>query len=699
MPAAKAKTGKTLLIVESPNKVRTLQSFLPSNYVIMASVGHITKIQDSGKYNMGIDVDNGFAPDYAVDSGKKDIVKQLKAAVKTADKVILASDPDNEGEAIAYHLRETLKLKDDQYERVTFHEITKNAVTEALKHPRKIDENKAQAAMSRAILDKIIGYRVSPVVMTKVSARSAGRVQSAALKILAMREDEIAAFVPKKYYELHLPFDVNGITYSAQYKGTDKKKMTSIPDEEIVDKIISDCDGGDYALKNIESKDRIIAAKPPFTTSTFQQEVSGKLGYSPKRAMECAQKLFEGIDIGGNHIALITYLRTDSTEMNSEFASALADFVKETYGEEYYQKVKVANKGKNVQDGHECLRVIDLSMTPAKLRTHILDSQLIKVYEIIYARTVASSMKDCIMSDTEYSICNGKHRFAYSKHKVKFDGYKKAYSAFDDAEEGGAYPDLPLGAKIDAGKIRVDEKTTSAPGRYTETSLVKKMDELGIGRPSTTANTIAVLEDPARGYTEKDGKTLKVTDKGMRLSKFLDGAFGDIINLTYTSEMESGLDQISEGKLDRLSFLTGFYAKLQSDIANARTMESMKPKAELVGRACPKCGKDLVYRAGRYGRFIACSGYSGKKGGCLYTERIPDPNHPVDPNAPAKPAPIKTGVMCPKCGKEIVIRTSSAGKQFYACSGFPKHKQIFTADEFKKLAGDQSVDPNSTDRD
>ncbi len=696
MPASKANAGKTLIVVESPNKVRTLQSFLPDNYIIMASVGHVTKIQDSGKYNMGIDVDNGFAPDYVIDSGKKDIVKQLKAAAKTADKVILASDPDNEGEAIAYHLRDTLKLKDDQYERVTFHEITKNAVTEALKHPRKIDDSKAQAAISRAILDKIIGYRVSPIVMTKVSARSAGRVQSAALKILAMREDEIAAFVPKKYYELYLPFNVNGIDYEAQYKGTDRKKMTTIPDEPTAKSIVSECDGGEYVLKSIESKDRTVAAKPPFTTSTFQQEVSGKLGYSPKRAMECAQKLFEGIDIGGSHVALITYLRTDSTDMNSEFADSLAEFVKTEYGEEYYSKPKTAKKGKNVQDGHECLRVIDLGMTPAKLKTHIMDSQLIKVYEIIYARTVASSMKDCIMSDTEYSIYNGKHKFAYSTHKIKFDGFKKAYPYKEDDDEAAKYPDLPLNSKINAGKLRLAEKTTSAPGRYTETSLVKKMDELGIGRPSTTANTIAVLEDPARGYTEKEGKTLKVTDKGMRLSKFLDSAFGDIINLTYTSEMESGLDMISEGKIDRVSFLTEFYGKLQADITNARTMESVKPKAEPVGRACPKCGKELVYRVGRYGKFIACSGYNGKSTGCSYTERVQDPNQP---SAPAKPAPIKTGVMCPQCGKEIVIRTSSAGKRFYACSGFPKHKKIFTEEEFKKLAGNQAIDENSTDRD
>ena len=683
------KEQHILMIVESPNKVKTLKEFLPSNYTVMASIGHICKIEDSGKFNMGIDVDNDFAADFKIDPGKRDVVKQLREAVKLADKVVLASDSDNEGEAIAYHLKNFLKIPETKYERVTFHEITKKTVLEALAAPRKIDTNKAISAITRACADKIIGYRVSVSVMSKVGAKSAGRVQSAGLKVLAMREDEIAKFVPQTYYEIWLPFTYKTKEYRAQYKGTAAKKMVSIPDKPHAEQVISECKGGKYILSSIESKERPIPSKLPFTTSTFQQEVSSKLGYSPKKAAECAQKLFEGINLGGKHIALITYIRTDSTYMNEEFAESLTKYVKQQYGAKYYSPVKRGKKEKNVQDAHECIRPVDIEMTPAKLQEYVDDTQLLKVYKIIYDRTVAAAMADCIMEDTEYSILNGEHRFAYTRHSVKFDGYKRVYDYKDDSDEDSLYPDIPVSTTLKTKALDLVTKETTPPSRYSESALIKKMDELGIGRPSTIPGIISIIEDPERGYTEKEGKLLKVTEKGMRLSKFLDTWFGDVINLTYTAEMEADLDKIAEGTLNNIEFLHGFYDKLCIDIENAKNADSMKPAAKLAeGKVCPNCGKPLVYRQGKFGEFLACTGYPK----CKYTEKIVDPNAvQTTVTAAPKEAPKSTGYKCPDCGADIVIRKNAQGQPFYACGGFPKHKRIFNDLEFKKIVGKQSV--------
>jgi len=694
--------AKTLIIVESPNKCQTIKSFLPDNYVVAASVGHITKIQNSGLYNMGVDVNNDFKVDFAVDPEKKDIVKKLKELVKSSDFVYLASDNDMEGEAIAWHLKDVLKIADSKYKRITYHEITKPAIMKAFENARMIDENKAYAAITRASLDRIVGFRLSPLAMTKCSCKSAGRVQSAALLIIVLREKEIMNFVPEEYYEIWLPFKKGKGIYRAQYKGTDKKKLVSISTKAAAEKVIKDCDGKEYVLKNIESKERKVPSKPPFTTSTFQQEVASKLGYSTKKAMECAQKLFEGINLNGNHVALITYHRTDSTDLNDEFVETLNQFVQKKYGKDYYAPVKKAKKGKNTQDGHEAMHVIDLEMTPEKLKQYIEESQLIKVYKIIYDRTVACAMADCVMTDTEYSIYNGEHRFAYSTHSVKFPGFKAVYNYADENDEdenGNKYPELKIDEVVNAQELELVKKSTNPPARYTEASLIKKLEDTGIGRPSTYASTIATILDPDRGYVEKEGKSLKATDKGIRLSDFLTKEFGDIINLQYTSEMESKLDEIANGKTDRIAFLKEFYAKLCTEITSARNAESNKPPVEKVGKKCPDCGKELVYRTGKFGKFIACSGWSGKKG-CHYTEKIADPNTAAS-ETPAKPKAVAedTGYKCPDCNKPIVKRLNEKTNTYwFACSGFPKHKKIFTEDEFKKVVAKQSVDKKSKDK-
>ena len=694
-----AKTGeiKTLIIVESKNKTETIKQFLPSNYTVMASNGHIVKIKDSGIYNMGIDPTNQFTADFVVDPDKKDTVKRLNEAVKLYDKVVIASDPDNEGEAIAHHLKNILKIPESKYERVTFHEITKKVVLDGLANPRKIDENLATSAITRAKLDKIVGYRLSPICMTKCSCRSAGRVQSAALKILVTREEEIINFIPKQYYEIWLPFTKDGTEYRAQYKGTDEKKMVSISDKAVAQAIINSCKGNNYLYKKSESKDRSIPSKEPFKTSTFKQEASNKLGLSPNRSMECAQHLFEGIELGGQHVALITYMRTDSTTMNPEFASALAEHVKTNYGENYYVPVRVGKKSANAQEGHECLRCVDLSMTPSKLSSLIDDQMLIKVYTLIYRRTVASAMADAIITDTEYSIYNQKNRFAFSTHEVKFDGFRKVYNYTEEDEEAMSNSiNFKAGEVIDAKELELVEKETKPSKRYTEAGLVSKLEEVGIGRPSTYASTIKVLLDAARGYCEKDGKTIKPTNKGIVLSHFLDKAFGDIINLTYTAEMEAELDKIAVGQLNDVTFLTDFYNKLDGEISTARGITSERPAPVDTGEVCPKCGHKLVYRQGRYGRFKACSNFPR----CKYTANEKAVSETVENKTEVKPATVLLKYNCPKCGKPLVKRVNSkTGSIFYSCSGYPACKNCISEEQFIKLVEKQDTNRLSIDRD
>lgn len=607
------KEENILIIVESPNKVKTLKQFLPKNYTVMASVGHICKIANKGLFNMGIDVNDNFKVEYVISEDKKDIFKKLKAQVAISDKVILASDPDREGELIAYCLKKFLKISNKKYERVTYHEITKRAVMEALSNPSKIDNNKAMSAMTRARLDKIVGYRLSSIAKRHVSCKSVGRCQSSGLKVIVEREEEIQKFKITKYFELFINFKKNSKEYTAKYIGTDENKYTSFDEEAKARDVVEQCSFFNYFIKDINFKDRKVKPKLPFTTSTFQQEVSNKLGISVKQAMSYAQKLFEGVNINGQHQALITYIRTDSTEFAPEFVTELTSFIKDNYGNEYYSPIAKQKKKENVQDGHEAIRPVNLAMTPNLVTKYLTDPNLISVYNIIYKRTVASSMSSAIISDTEYVIRNGQHNFIYVTHNMKFDGFKKVYTyKEDDEEELTPGLDFEVDEVLDDIDIKIVPKKSRPPKRYSESSFISTLDKLGIGRPSTYASIVSTLLDEDRGYCTLDDKVIVPTSKGIELIHFLNKSFNDIVNVNYTSNMEKSLDLISDGKLNDIDFLTEFYTKLDSDI------NKVSPVDEQITDICPDCGKSLVYRKGPYGNFLGCSGYPT----CRYIKKL-----------------------------------------------------------------------------
>jgi len=612
--------SKDLIIVESPTKVKTIKQFFPDKN-IMASIGHICEIKNSGLYNLGIDVKGNFNIDFKISDDKKEQVELLKRAVEKADTVYVASDLDREGEAIAYHLKNFLKIPDKKFKRIRYHEVTKRAITEALNNPGELDLKLVNAALARASLDKIVGFRLSPIARTKVSAKSVGRCQSPALRLVVDREEEINNFKPETFYEIWLPFSKNKIEYKAQYKGLIKsdKNEPTIKDKELAEKIISDCKGYDYIVHKIESKDRNVSSKDPFITSTYQQEVSSKLGYSVKTAMNIAQKLFEGINVGGQHTGLVTYLRTDDISMDPEFKKALKEFIVVNFGENYLKKEEKPKKSKKkeiTQEGHECFRVVDLSITPEVLSHYIYDQQMLKVYELIYNRTIASMMSDAIITDVNFVIKNGEYKFIYSEHSLKFDGYKKVYNLEDDELKSGL--DVSTGEKLKTKKLELLEKSTQPPRRYSEATLVKKLDDLNIGRPSTMATILNTLLDVKRGYCEEQGKALVPTEKGISLIHFLKTAFPDIIDYDYTANMEDKLDDIAKGELDRVDYLKEFYTALEDQIKQAKGVEGEKQPVETTDKICPQCGKPLVKRSGRFGPFLACSGYPK----CKYTEKI-----------------------------------------------------------------------------
>ena len=604
---------RILIIVESPNKIKSLRSFLPSNYIVMASVGHISEIKDGGKYwNTGIDPNDDFKADFAVSSDKKDVVSGLKEQVKLADKVYIASDPDREGESIAWSLKKFLNIPEKKYARITFHEITKDAVLNAINNPRKIDNNLVEASHARMILDKILGYRLSPIAKKQVQARSVGRCQSAGLKLICDRENEIINFVPKKYFELWLHFIKNKVEFKAKYVGTNKERVEKLDDINEVEKIINGCNPP-FIISNIERKIKKEYPKAPFITSTFQQEVSTKLNISVKRAMDYAQKLFEGIDVGGEHIALITYIRTDSPTFAPEFLPKLESFVKTTYGQKYFAPLREAKKSENAQDGHECLRVIDLERTPENLSKYISDKNLLKVYDIIYKRTVATMMQPSQVSETIYTIKCNDYLFEFTSREEVFDGFKKVYRYDEDKDEIIKETfEVNEGVKVTA--LDSVEKETKPKPRFKEATFIKELESTGIGRPSTFATILSTLLDTSRNYCTVDDNFIVPTEKGLQLSKFLDEKFPDLINVNYTSAMENDLDKVANGE-DSLKFLQEFYTTLESTIEKSNFDTK---KATLTDKKCPECGALLVLRKGPYGEFYGCSKYPK----CKHAERV-----------------------------------------------------------------------------
>ena len=603
------KKDSILVIVESPNKCKSLSKIFSdlgfSNLKVLASVGHITKIKDnpSSYKNTGIHPDKKFKVDYVVDPKKKEVVQKLKEAVDKSKWVLLMSDPDREGSAIATHLKRELKIPEEKYFRVTVHEITKSAVKAALDNLEKIDDNLSAAAETRQIVDKLMGYGLSPIARNNLNCKSVGRCQSAGLKLVAEREDEINHFVPEKYYDLYLLFAKNATDFKAKYVGTEKEEVKKIPNIETCNAIKKLCEGNDYLIKDIEKKEVKEYPKPPFTTSTFQQEANKLYGISIDQAMSCAQRLFEGIEMKGEHIALITYIRTDDSSMSPEFAETLAKYVKGNYGDKYYAPVKKGAKSDSAQEAHECLRVIDLEMTPEKLNALIKDDFLVKIYKMIWQRTVASSMAPAIIGDTIYTINNKDQLFVMHSREIEFDGYRKIKVDDDSTKEEIVKETFKKGEVLKDCSLNEEYKETTPPKRYTEATFVKEMEKRGIGRPSTFATIVKTILAEDRGYCTLESKMITPTAKGMELSRFLDKSFPDIINLHYTKELEEDLDQIASGKMKKIDFLDDFFKELEGSITKAEGEKSY----------CPHCGKELVKRKSKYGTFLACSGYPSCK--------------------------------------------------------------------------------------
>lgn len=693
---------KNLVIVESPSKAKTIEKYLGKDYKVVSSKGHICDLATSGKGGLGIDVENDFKPTYRISKEKKEVVKELKELAKDADKVILASDPDREGEAIAWHLARELGLSENDNNRVTFHEITKPVVTQAIQEPHQIDMDLVKSQETRRMLDRIIGFRLSKLLQNKIQSKSAGRVQSVALRLIVEREEEIRKFKTKEYWTIEAQVKKGNSTFEADLIKVDGKKP-KLSNQEETDQLLALCQGQPFIVESVTAKTKSRAPKPPFTTSTLQQESSTKLGYGARKTMSIAQKLYEGIDLGGTPTGLITYMRTDSTRLSDLFVEDTELFIQEEYGAEYKGKVH-QKKVANAQEAHEAIRPTDIRNTPEKVKDYLTNEQY-RLYSLIYARTLASVMADAKFNTTTAKFKAGPCQFSASGQVVVFEGYMRVYSKYEKATTMNL-PVLKVDEVLKNVTIAGSQHFTEPPARYTEAKLIKELEEKSIGRPSTYATIIDTLQK--RSYVTLDKvsetsktKVFKPTEQGELTNEKLQEFFKKIINVEYTADMEKNLDIIAEGNEDYVKFLREFYDDFEPLVANA--YEHM-PKKELerVGRNCPKCGGELVYRNGRFGRFISCINYPE----CKYTENAENDlqelektekicpecgsrmiikkgrfgpfwacsNYPeCKHNEPLKekPKPVFTGELCPECGHELVERVSRYGKPFIGCSNYP----------------------------
>lgn len=638
--------SKNLVIVESPTKTKAIEKYLGSDYKVVSSKGHIRDLATSGKFGFGVDIENHFEPNYVAIKGKKKDITALKKDAKAAKKVYLATDPDREGEAISWHLKDALELTDDDYERVVFNEITKNVVTDAFNHARKIDDDLVHSQETRRILDRIIGFRLSKLMQSKTGGKSAGRVQSVALKLIVDREREIEAFKEEEYWTVTAKFP----EIEADLDTVDGKKA-DLKTEEETDKVIDGLNK-EFVVSNYETKPKKKASKYPFITSTMQQEAISKLGFSSKKTMRVAQKLYEGIDIGNDTVGLITYMRTDSVRLSDEFIKSSYAFIKENYGEEYIGHVKTPKKKENVQDAHEAIRPSSINRTPDSIKEYLSKDEF-KLYEMIYARALASLMKEAKVNATTITLDNNNTTFKTTGQVLVFDGYLKVYQKFESSEDK-ILPKYKVGDVLVSDEIVKDQHFTKPPARYTEAKLIKAMEELGIGRPSTYASTITTLTQ--RGYVTLIEKKLNPTEIGITTTDKLQEFFSDLINVEYTAKMEEDLDKIAEGKKVWYKLLESFYKDFEPEVENA--FDKMEKKEdEQTGEVCPNCGKPMVIKTGRFGKFEACSGYPE----CKYIK-------------PKEKAPVVEVCDCPKCGGKIVERKTKRGKIFYGCGNFPKCK-------------------------
>lgn len=644
--------AKYLVIVESPAKVKTIKKFLGTNYEVVASNGHV---RDFPKSQLGIDVEHDYEPKYITIRGKGDILANLRKEVKKAEKIYLATDPDREGEAISWHLYIALKLENKKVYRITFNEITKNAVKESLKNAREIDMNLVDAQQARRMLDRMVGYRISPVLWAKVKrGLSAGRVQSVALRIICDREDEINSFIPEEYWTLDASFQVNSEKKPliAKYYGTKEKKVP-ITSKEQLDKIVKECKNAQYKISEIKKGERVKKAPLPFTTSTLQQEASKVLNFSTQKTMRLAQQLYEGVEIKGNGtVGIITYLRTDSTRISEEAQQNAESYIKEHYGENYVgEAVNVAKKGSTkIQDAHEAIRPTNLDFNPVVIKESLSRDQF-RLYQLIYKRFLASRMKPAIYETTSVKIDAGEHRFTVSASKLLFDGFMSVYTQEEEVEETNT---LTKGLETTSALslLSFDEKqhfTQPAP-HYTEASLVRALEELGIGRPSTYAPTITTIL--ARRYIVKENRNLYVTELGEVVNNIMKEAFPSIVDVNFTANLEILLDSVEEGKANWKTIISNFYPDLDEAVQIAeKELAEVEIKDEVSEEVCELCGRHMVIKYGPHGRFLACPGFPECRNTKPYFEKI--------------------GVKCPKCGKDIVQRMTRKGRKYYGCIDNP----------------------------
>ncbi|MCI6508072.1 MAG: type I DNA topoisomerase [Bacilli bacterium] len=681
-----------LLIVESPAKCKTIAGYLGEEYKVDSSLGHIRDLKIKGKGGFGVDIENNFQPEYSILQDKMEVVKQLKIDSENAEHVYLATDPDREGEAISWHLSQVLGLPDKKVSRIVFNEITKTAIIRAIQNDRQIDMNLVHSQESRRILDRIIGFRLSGLLQQKIGSKSAGRVQSVALKLIVEREKEIEDFDKTEYWDIFATIEkqVAHTNYElkAKFVGTTEGKV-DVKTEEQADEIIKHLEGGTYTVTNITKKVHPRASKPPFITSTLQQDASIKFNYNAKRVMSIAQKLYEGIELGKERVGLITYMRTDSVRLSDEFLAKAKTFIIEKYGEKYYKGIKKApTKGKNVQDAHEAIRPTNLERTPESIKRYLAADEY-KLYSLIYNRALASLMADASIENTTIDINNNGYIFNLNGEKTVFDGFLTIYeeSNLDNEEKIDKLPEFNLDEELNCTGVQKEQKFTTPPYRYTEARLIRKMEELGIGRPSTYALTMETLR--ARGYVTMDKRTFVPTAQGRLTIEQLELFFSDIINVKYTADMENTLDKIAEGQAVWYEELRKFYNVFAPMIENARdNMVKIYPKK--TDEFCPVCGLPLIIRRGPFGEFTACSGYPH----CKFIKKK------------EKKEVVSTGVVCPVCGEgEIVERVSargrSKGQKFYACSRFPQCKTTYSGiplAEKCEVCGSPMINDNGTIR-
>ena len=637
--------AKKLVIVESPSKSKTIEKYLGSDFKVVSSKGHIRDLSTTGQFGLGVDIENGFTPNYVAIKGKTNVIKELKKDVKDSELVYLASDPDREGEAIAWHLKDALGIKDKNYKRVLFHEITKDKVIEAINNPTVIDDNLVHSQETRRILDRIIGFRLSKLLQSKIGAKSAGRVQSVALKLIVDREREIEAFVPEEYWTITTNF---GEFESELFKY--KNEDIELHSKEDADKVLGEI-SDTYVVESVEKKEKAKKSKLPFTTSTLQQEASTKLGFAAKKTMSIAQKLYEGIDLGSETVGLITYMRTDSIRLSDQFIGPVMHYIEKNYGKNYVGYVKSAKKNDNVQDAHEAIRPTSIMREPTKIKQYLSNDEF-KLYSMIYKRALASLMADAKVNQTTVVFDNNDYKFKTTGSILIFDGYLKVYKDYESSEDK-ILPEFDENGSLVSNDVEASQHFTAPPSRYSEAKLIKEMEELGIGRPSTYAKTIDTIKE--RDYVELVDKKFKPTSIGIETTDKLQEFFSDLINVEYTRDMEEDLDKIAEGNAVWNKVLEDFYKIFEVRVKDA--FSDMEKKApEETGEVCPTCGSPLVVRKGRYGEFVACSNYPG----CKYIKK--------------EEKEVEEIMDCPECSGKIVSKPTRKGKVFYGCNNYPKCK-------------------------